>query len=56
MSYIFQSLFFAVIGMTIGILITFSLLKPSFDKHPIDFPFSDGILVADYYSTFIKAS
>ena len=56
MSYIFQSLFFAVIGMSIGFIITFGLLKPSFDKHPIDFPFSDGILVAEYYATFIKAS
>lgn len=45
-SYIFQALFYGVVGSVIGIVLTFGALKPYFDAHPIDFPFSDGILVA----------
>ncbi len=45
-SYIFQALFYGVIGSVIGVLLTFGILRPYFDAHPIDFPFSDGILVA----------
>ncbi|MEK7649730.1 MAG: FtsX-like permease family protein [Patescibacteria group bacterium] len=45
-SYIFQALFYGVIGSLIGVILTFGILKPYFDVHPIDFPFSDGILVA----------
>lgn len=45
-SYILQALFYALIGVVLGSLITFGLLKPLFDANPINFPFSDGILVA----------
>lgn len=45
-SYILQSLFYAIIGSFIGILFVFLFLKPFFDANPINFPFSDGILVA----------
>lgn len=45
-SYIFQALFYGLAGSAIGLLLTFGLLKPFFEAHPIDFPFSDGILVA----------
>ncbi|MSR76286.1 MAG: ABC transporter permease [Candidatus Ryanbacteria bacterium] len=45
-SYIFQALFYGVVGSVIGVILTFGMLKPYFDAHPIDFPFSDGILVA----------
>jgi ABC-type antimicrobial peptide transport system permease subunit len=30
------------------------LLVPLFNKYPIDFPFSDGILVAEPVSTAVK--
>jgi putative ABC transport system permease protein len=53
-SYILQSIFYALIGSTIGLIITYSIMVPAFEKHPIDFPFSDGILVADIGSTAIK--
>jgi putative ABC transport system permease protein len=43
-SYIFQSIFYASIGSLLGLLILYGLLVPFFDKNPIDFPFSDGIL------------
>lgn len=45
-SYILQAMFYGIIGSVIGLLLTFVLLKPYFDANPIDFPFSDGILVA----------
>jgi ABC-type antimicrobial peptide transport system permease subunit len=45
-SYIFQALFYGIIGSGIGLFLTFGILKPFFDNNPIDFPFSDGILVA----------
>lgn len=53
-SYIVQSVFYAVAGSLIGIVIVFFLLKPLFVAHPINFPFSDGILVATVPGTFIR--
>ena len=38
----------------IGLIVVYAVLVPLFIAHPIDFPFSDGILVAPYYDTFIK--
>lgn len=54
-SYIAQSIFYAVLGMAAGSLIVFFLLKPYFDLHPINFPFSDGILVAEPIGTLIRS-
>jgi putative ABC transport system permease protein len=45
-SYIFQAFFYGIIGSLLGLILTFGVLKPYFDANPIDFPFSDGILVA----------
>lgn len=45
-SYIFQSIFYAVLGSAIGLVLVYTALVPFFAAHPIDFPFSDGILVA----------
>ncbi|MHB1086601.1 MAG: ABC transporter permease [Minisyncoccota bacterium] len=45
-SYVFQSIFYAVIGSAIGLALVYGVLVPAFAAHPIDFPFSDGILVA----------
>lgn len=53
-SYIFQSIFYAVIGSSIGLAIVYGLLVPYFDRNPIDFPFSDGILVAPLDETLIR--
>jgi ABC-type lipoprotein release transport system permease subunit len=54
-SYMIQSLFYALAGVLVGTLIIFGFLKPYFDANPIDFPFSDGILVATPIGTFIRA-
>ncbi|MDP1690190.1 MAG: FtsX-like permease family protein [bacterium] len=53
-SYIFQSLFYAVIGSAIGLVVLYCLLVPGLAAHPIDFPFSDGILVAPVLDTSIR--
>jgi ABC-type lipoprotein release transport system permease subunit len=44
-AYVFQALFYGVAGSLIGLFLTFGFLRPFFDAHPINFPFSDGILV-----------
>lgn len=53
-SYIIQSLLYAIIGAALGVILVFALLKPFFDANPIDFPFSDGILVATVGGTAIR--
>jgi len=45
-AYVLQSLFYAVVGSIIGVAIVFGFLEPYFQENPINFPFSDGILVA----------
>ncbi len=54
-SYVVQSIFYALCGMAIGTVIVFGFLKPYLDAHPINFPFSDGILVASALGTSIRA-
>lgn len=53
-SYILQAFFYGVLGSAIGLFLTFVVLKPYFDANPIDFPFSDGILVATPIGSAIR--
>jgi len=53
-SYMFQSIFYALCGSVIGLFVVYALLVPAFHAHPIDFPFSDGILVAPLGETFVR--
>ncbi len=53
-SYVFQSIFYAVIGSSIGLGVLYLLLQPYIAANPIDFPFSDGILVAPLDGTLIR--
>ncbi len=55
-SYILQAFFYAVIGSGIGLLILYGFLVPFFAAHPIDFPFSDGILVAPVMDTMVRVA
>ncbi len=55
-SYIIQAFFYGVIGSAIGLFLTFVVLKPYFDANPIDFPFSDGILVATPIGSAIRVA
>ena len=45
-SYVFQAIFYGLAGSVIGLVLTFGFLQPYFEANPINFPFSDGILVA----------
>lgn len=54
-AYLIQAVFYALIGIGIGLLIVYGLLVPLFAANPIDFPFSDGILVAKVPATLIRA-
>ena len=53
-SYVMQSIFYAVCGSTIGVIIVYALIQPLIAAHPINFPFSDGILVAPLSGTFLR--
>ncbi|MEY4440394.1 MAG: hypothetical protein RLY49_20 [Candidatus Parcubacteria bacterium] len=53
-SYIMQSFFYALCGSIIGIIIVYGFLIPYFASHPINFPFSDGILVASITGTSVR--
>jgi ABC-type lipoprotein release transport system permease subunit len=56
LSYIFQSVFYAIIGSALGLAIVYGGLVPYLDAHPINFPFSDGILVAPIMSSLLRLS
>lgn len=53
-SYMIQSVFYAFSGALLGMIVVFTLLKPFFVAHPINFPFSDGILVATLSGTLTR--
>lgn len=53
-AYVIQAAFYALTGSLLGALLTYGVLIPYFDANPIQFPFSDGVLVADPISTFYK--
>lgn len=53
-SYVLQAMFYAVFGSVLGLIVTFFILKPGIAAHPIDFPFSDGVMVATYSATFMR--
>ncbi len=54
-AYIMQSVFYALIGIGAGLLFLYGFLVPFFAQNPIDFPFSDGILVARVGPTLFRA-
>ena len=54
LSYVFLSLFYSIIGVTLGLFLIYFVLVPYFQANPIDFPFSDGILAVNTASTTIR--
>lgn len=54
LSYVFQSLVYAISGSFLAIISVYAILVPFFNAHPIDFPFSDGILVAPLPGTLVR--
>ena len=55
-SYVLQSIFYALIGAGLGLIVVYAVLKPYFDGHPINFPFSDGLLVVPIDGTMLRAA
>ena len=53
-AYVIQAGIYAFAGSVIGVIITYAVLIPYFDRYPINFPFSDGILVAEPMGTLIR--
>ncbi|MDD5318928.1 MAG: hypothetical protein PHF79_03920 [Candidatus Pacebacteria bacterium] len=53
-SYIFQSIFYAMAGTGIGWLVLYGFLVPYIVAHPINFPFSDGILYAPVPGSLLR--
>lgn len=53
-AYVLQAAFYALAGSALGALVTYGFLIGYFDRNPIKFPFSDGILVAPIDETIIK--
>ncbi len=53
-AYVLQAAFYALSGSLLGAIITYTYLVPHFQKNPIQFPFSDGLLSADPTTTFWK--
>jgi ABC-type antimicrobial peptide transport system permease subunit len=53
-SYIIQSIFYGVMGSILGAILVYFVFIPLLNAYPIDFPFSDGIMVAPYDSTLTK--
>ncbi|MFZ3011911.1 MAG: FtsX-like permease family protein [Minisyncoccia bacterium] len=53
-SYILQSFFYALCGSVIGLVVLYGFLEPWMTTHPIDFSFSDGILVAPIGGTMLR--
>lgn len=53
-AYVIQAAFYAFTGSLLGALFTYGFLIGYFERNPIKFPFSDGILVAPPEETFIR--
>ena len=53
-AYVLQSAVYALTGSLLGVLVTYGILVGYFDRNPIDFPFSDGILVAEPIGTLYR--
>ena len=53
-AYVLQAAFYALLGSIFGALLTYGFLVPYFESNPIQFPFSDGILVAPIDETFLR--
>jgi putative ABC transport system permease protein len=54
-SYMIQALIYAILGIILGMILVFVFIKPYFISNPINFPFSDGILVATLKGTLMRA-
>ena len=54
-SYVMQAAFYSLFGVFLGVILLYTILVPYFSSHPIDFPLSDGILVASFDDVIPRA-
>lgn len=54
-SYVFLSVTYALIGISLGYLALYLGVAPYIAAHPIDFPFADGVLVAPWHDTLARS-
>ena len=54
LAYVMQSLFYGLAGIGIGLAISFLIVQPYVDRHPINFPFSDGIIATTWEGTMAR--
>ncbi len=55
-SYVYQATIYAALGIAVGMFLVFGVIKPYFAENPINFPFSDGILVATIPETLTRTA
>jgi putative ABC transport system permease protein len=55
-AYLVQATAYAAAGSVVGLAFLYGLALPWFDAHPIDFPFSDGILAVTTAGTVTRLS
>ena len=55
LSYIFQIVFYVLVGVALGLVVLFAILQPFFASHPISLPMADGqlFLPAQYVTSRI---
>ncbi len=53
-AYVVQAAIYALLGSLLGAVITYGILISYFRRNPINFPFSDGILVAPIEETAVR--
>ncbi len=53
-SYILQAIFYASMGIILGMILVFGVIQPGIAANPIDFPFSDGILATTVVGTVVR--
>lgn len=54
-SYVFLSIAYALVGISLGVLVLYLVIAPYIDAHPINFPFAEGILVAPWNDTLLRS-
>lgn len=55
LSYVMLSVFYALFGITVGVVVLYAGLVPYFAANPINFPFSDGVLSVTTVGVSLRA-
>lgn len=54
-SYVFLSIAYATVGISLGVVMLYIVIAPYIEAHPINFPFAEGILVAPWEDTLLRS-